>query len=288
MTPTVYYNGRLVPESEAHVGVDDGGWLHGAGLFETMRAESERVFRLDDHLSRLRRSAEVLLHVLHPEILPTGDDLSGLIRANGLRSARLRLTVSAGSMRGGDSTETPRLNVCVSVSPLAQPPPEVYARGVQVKLCSFRTSPSDPLAGHKCTSYLGRLLGLREAQRAQCFEALWFTTLNHLAEGSISNVFLVRDGALLTPPLSTPVLPGIARDTTLTLARALGIEAREQVLSIDDLLEAEEVFLTNIVFQVLPVVRIERRDIGEGAVGSMSKRLLNAFTDYVLRECGLS
>lgn len=285
MNPVVLLNGRFVDGSEARVGIDDGAWLHGAGLFETMRAENGRVFRAAAHLGRLRRSAEALLHAIHPEVLPGEAEFAELLRRNGLADARIRLTVSSGSMRPRSDEEGPQLTVCVSANSLSPPPSEAYTEGVTVKLCSFRTSPSDPLAGHKSTSYLARLLGLREAQKARCYEALWFTTRNHLAEGSISNVFVVRGGRLLTPPVETPVLPGVARATVMSLSDELGIESAEQFLSIDDLLDAEEVFLTNVVVQAVPVTRVERRDIGDGTVGPVSRRLLDAFREEVRKEC---
>src|SRR6185503_6692986 len=103
--------------------------------------------------------------------------------------------------------------------PLAGYSAELYAHGVQVIVCSYRASPTDPLGGHKTTSYFPRLLGLREAQQARCTEAIWFTTSKHLAEGCISNVFVVRDGAMKTPPLDTPVLPGIARGVVLEISQ---------------------------------------------------------------------
>ncbi len=155
-----------------------------------------------------------------------------------------------------------------------------------VMVSTFRQSPDDPIAGHKTTAYLPRLLALREAQHARCMEAIWFTTGNTLAEGSISNVFTVRDDMLSTPPLDTPVLPGIARGVVLELAARLGLKAREAALTIDDLLDADEVFLTNAIMQVMPVVRVEMHDIGKGTVGPVAKRLGEAYREVVRKECG--
>ena len=165
-------------------------------------------------------------------------------------------------------------------------PHDFYERGVHVAICTFRVSPSDPLAGHKTTSYLPRLLALRDAQQARCVEALWFTTANRLAEGSISNVWIVRDGVLKTPPLDTPVLPGLARGVVLEIAKEIGIETRSCPLTIDDLLDADEVLLSNAIMQVMPVIRVERRDIGTARVGPIAKRLLEEYRRLVRRECG--
>ena len=116
-------------------------------------------------------------------------------------------------------------------------------------------------------------------------ESIWFTTANHLAEGSISNVFVVHDGTLKTPPLDTPVLPGIARSVVLEIAREEAIETVECPLTIDNLLDADEILLTNAIMQVMPVIRVENHDISHGRVGLMAKRLLDQYRQRVRKEC---
>lgn len=285
MTATVYINGAFVTEQVAQVSVYDGGWLHGAGLFETMRAEGSRVFRLESHLKRLRRSANVILTPMERSDLPDETIFRELLERNGLKEARVRLTVSAGSMREADESNLRRLTVCATASPLSDYPAELYERGVSVAVCDYRQSTSDPLAGHKCTAYLPRLLGLRQAQQKRCLEAIWFTTLNKLAEGSISNIFVIRGGVLKTPPLDTPVLSGIARGLVLQIASECDIPCEQCPLSIDDLLDADEVILTNAIMQVMPVVRVERHEIGGGRVGPIGKRLYQEYRRRVQQEC---
>ena len=220
------------------------------------------------------------------EELPSRVDFLDLLERNDLPTARVRLTVSAGSMQGDPGAEAQPLTVCVTAAPLSPPPATVYENGVQVVVTEHRVSPSDPIAGHKTTAYLPRLLGLREAQRARCMEALWFTTSKYLAEGSISNVFVIHDGVLKTPPLDTPVLPGVARGAVLELAHKADIKAEECPLSIDDLLDAEEVFLTNVIIEVMPVVRVEKHDIADHRVGSKTRQMRKMFSDLVRKECG--
>jgi branched-chain amino acid aminotransferase len=283
MMETVWLNGDLLPASEARISVFDGGFLHGAGLFETMRAEHRRVFRLDRHLQRLRRSAARLLSPLDENVLPDTSAFESLLERNGLESARIRLTVTSGELRGDQVTATP--TVIATATQLSGYPAEMHERGIAVAICAFRTSPSDPLAGHKSTSYLPRLLGLRDAQQARCSEAIWFTTSKHLAEGSISNIFVIRDGVLRTPPLDTPVLPGIARELILELAGSIDLKVEETPLGIDDLLDADEVFLTNSMMQVMPVVRVEKHEIRGGVVGTSTRRLLGLYQETVRKEC---
>ena len=153
-------------------------------------------------------------------------------------------------------------------------------------ICPFRQSADDPIAGHKTTGYLPRLLGLREAQKAHCLEAVWFTTRNQLAEGSISNVFVVQGGVLKTPALATPVLPGLTRAAVLEVARKSGIETVETDLGIGDLLDADECFLTNTIMELMPVIRVERRDIKDGKVGPMTRKLGDLYRELVQEECG--
>ena len=283
MTKIVYFNGALVDAADAAIAIDDGGWLHGAGLFETIRARNGRLFRYDAHVERLRRSAERVLKPIERHALPGEETMRELLRRNELGDARVRLTVSAGPMRGAGS-DSESLTICAAASPLVGYPAELYQRGVQVIVSDFRVSPTDPLAGHKTTAYLSRLLALREAGRAHCTEAIWFTTENRLAEGSISNVFVIDGGTLKTPPIDTPVLPGVARGAVLELARAERMEALECPLTIDDLLDADEVILTNVIMQVMPVIRVEKHDIGAGKVGPVAIRLREAYDELVRVE----
>jgi len=279
----VYLNGEFVPISLATVSVTDGGWLHGAALFETMRAENGRVFRLESHVGRLLRSAAKLLRPVDRAELPSRVDFLDLLERNELKLARVRMTVSAGALADEERTG---FTVCVTASPLAPPDAQLYQSGVAVVICNFKVAPSDPLAAHKTTAYLARLLALRQTQSLKCAEALWFTTGNHLAEGSITNVFIAKNGLLTTPPESTPVLPGIARGIILDLARQADVSVRETPITIDDLFDADEVMLTSSIIQVLPVIRIEKHDVGDGLVGPLARRLLEAYRALVRKECG--
>jgi len=219
--------------------------------------------------------------------LPTEQELAELLERNNLRSARMRLTVSAGPMRGVADEAKSELSICTTAVPFVEYPAKFYEEGVQVIVCPYKQSADDPTAGHKTTCYLPRLLGLREAQKARCIEALWFNTRNELAEGSISNVFLATGGGLKTPPLDTPALPGIIREFVLHAAREAGIGTEEVRLTIDDLLAADECFLTNSIMGVMPVVRVERHDFKDGKVGPFTKQLSNAYRDVVRKECDL-
>lgn len=286
MSRVVQLNGEFVPLSEANVSVYDAGWLHGAGLFETMRAENRRVFRLQDHLDRLAASANEVLSPIDPDLLPDAEAVKILLERNDLTEARVRLTVSAGSVVEANEPQDRRLTVCITAAPLVAYPAELYKTGVAVLISKYRQSRHDPLAGHKTTSYLPRLMALKHAGQAQCMEALWFTSDNVLAEGSISNVFIVSESVVSTPPIETPILPGIARRIVLELCESQGLRVEERAISIDDLLDAEEVFLTNSIMQIMPVNRVEKRDIYGGKPGPVAADLLKGYRERVMRECG--
>lgn len=285
MTKYVHLNGAMVSEKEAHLDVYDAGFLHGAGLFETMRAENGFVFRLQAHLDRLMRSADQWQIPIRREDLPAAAVCEELLNRNQLKLARLRLTVTAGSVSTDQPHSQPSPTILLTVATIGGYPSTYYQRGVSVAICDYQLSLSDPLAGHKTTCYFPRLLGLRQAHDKHCVEALWFTTTKQLAEGCLSNVFIVRDGVIKTPPLDTPVLPGIARSVVLELASTLDQTVKEDSLTIDDLLDADEVFLTNSIMQVMPVTRVERHDINKGKIGSITVRLLEAYRNQVKQEC---
>lgn len=288
MKKIAYFNGEFLPEEQCRIGIDDGGFLHGAGLFETMRAEGGQVFLLEQHMSRLCRSASKLLRPIESSMLPTSMNFQELLERHGRPTARIRLTVTAGSMRTASDETEPRLNVCATVSSLTEYSPKLYEHGVTAVICDYRLSPSDPLAGHKTTCYLPKLMALRTAQAAGCMEALWFTTGNLLAEGSISNVFLVRDGSLLTPSLETPVLPGVVRGAVIKSAQSRGVTVEQRSLTVDDLLDANEVFLTNTMMKVLPVCSVEKHTIADGKVGDMTRVLSDDLNKLIRSECGRS
>lgn len=305
MRDIVYLNGQFVDASEARVSIFDGGFLHGTGLFETLRAEHGRVFQWDAHVGRLLRSAESLELMIRREDIPPRHMVESLLERNGLQSARLRMTVTVGDATRSVAASAPQATpasspvmddpemkrptptVCITADTLTAYPPELYERGMSVIISRRLQSATDPLVGHKTICYLPRLLALREAQRARCGEAIFFDEDHHLAEGAISNVFLVRKESVLTPPLSTPVLPGTARALVLRLAGELGLSVGdEDPLTINDLLDADEVFLTNALMQVMPVCRVEKRDIGCGRTGPITRRLYEAYRVAISEECG--
>ncbi len=277
-TEKVYLNGKIVEAAEATVPVTDSSYLYGIGLFETMRAVGGKVFGLREHLARLNKSAEALTIFNSYSDEQIEKAISQLLVTNELTEARLRLSISNGPVQTDGTALT---NLLITAATFAPYPDEYYDKGVRVILTDFRQNSQDPFSGHKTTCYGPRLTALKNAHEKLAAEALWFTTENALAEGSISNVFLVKDGTLYTPPVNTPVLPGIARKTVIDIAEELDINCYENPLRIDDLLGADEIFLTNVIMEVLPVVAVEAHTVGEGNPGEITKKIAQQYKEIL-------
>ncbi len=284
MAEQVFLNDKLVDIDKATISVTDSGFLYGAGLFETMRSHNGVVFALTDHLDRLFASADVLSINNPYDREYITEAINKVLLANKLTDARLRLTLTNGPM--AESEEQRKSTLLITAAKFRPYPPEYYKKGVLVVLCPFKQNPIDPASGRKTTSYFSRMIALNMAHQKRAAEAIWFTVDNRLAEGCISNVFLVKDSVLYTPPINTPVLPGVARKTVCLLAKQNSIKLTEKDLSIDDLLGADEIFLTNVIMQVMPITRVENHTVGDSRVGDVTKKLQTSFDRLVKNECG--
>lgn len=289
-------NGQLTPADATVIAASDAGFLHGAGLFETMRVRNGKIFRVADHLARISASARELDLTLSLGESQLADLVTDLLDANNLADARVRLTLTRGDLSTITAENpTPDVTLLITAAPFAAYPPELYAKGMTVVIGPYKQNVFNPLTGHKTTSYLDRLLALKQAQLARAGEALWFTPNNEtLAEGSISNVFIVdQQGILATPPVTMPdhpeqrlCLPGITRNVVLSIARDMQILPHERLLSISELLGAKEVFLTNAIMGIMPVTRIERHEVGNEKPGELTTKLREAYGKLLEAECG--
>jgi len=283
MAEKVFLNDRLVDIDKACISVTDSGFLYGAGLFETMRSYNGVVFALDDHLDRLFFSARSLSIENSYDKKFITDAIYKLLKANKLKDARLRLTLTGGPM--SEPEEKRRATLLITATKIQPYPPQYYKNGVLVVLCPFRQNVSEPIYRHKTTNYFSRMIALKLAHQKRAAEALWFTVDNRLAEGCISNVFLVKDSVLYTPPIETPVLAGVARKTVCQIALKNSIKLIEKDLSTDDLLAADEIFLTNVIMQIMPVSRVEKHTVADGKVRPMTRKLQKKFDEFVKVQC---
>jgi branched-chain amino acid aminotransferase len=262
----VYLDGAYLPSAEAKVAADDAGLLHGRGLFETFRARRGVVYLLERHFDRLETGAKILGIVLSHTLADLRAAVRMLTERCGLEDARVRLTLTAGSASG-------RPSLLIQARAATDYPQRLYERGMSAFVARVRRNETSPLTRVKSLNYLDSLLAREQARRADLDEALFLNTRGHLADGSATNVFLVRDGELFTPPVEDGALPGITRGAVLELARAARIDAREMSLTLDDLRHAEEAFLTNAVAGLLPLVAVDGAKVGSGRPGPLTRRL---------------
>ena len=275
-------DGVILPPEEAKVSVYDRGFLYGDSVFETIRTYGGEPFDLDGHLARLERSAERVAMALP---IPRADlalEVRRAIRAARNPESSIRVMLTRGSGPLGLDTElaTQPLRV-VLVEPLHPYPAVMYRDGV--KVITFRTQrASDEVAqGAKVANYLTSMMALREAKAAGAHEALILDGAGNVLEGTTSNVFIVDQGALLTPPEQAGILAGITRAHVLEAAGELGIPARLEVLPIERVAGAEEVFITSTVREIIPVVQVDARIIGSGAPGRVTRTIHAAFRQKV-------
>lgn len=282
----VFLNDKLIDINKASISVKDSGFLYGSGLFETMRCNNGIVFCLDDHLDRLFSSAVSLSisNTYGRQFII--DAVYKVLKANELTDARLRLTLTSGPM--STSEDKNKSTLLITATDLQPYPAEYYQKGILVVLCPYRQNVTEPIFGHKTTSYFSRMLALQAAHQKKAAEALWFTTTNLLAEGCISNVFLIKDSVIYTPLLTTPVLAGIARKAVCKIAANNSIKLVEKDLGIDDLLAADEIFLTNVIMKIMPVNSVEKHTVGDGKVGPVTKKMLKLFDNYIETRCSKS
>jgi branched-subunit amino acid aminotransferase/4-amino-4-deoxychorismate lyase len=267
-----------------------------------MRADGGCVFRLTAHLRRLRDSCEALFIPLQQKDDALAGAVTELLARNALADARLRLTVTRGSATP-DPLHGMRLDptAFITAAPLEPYAAEFYARGMTVRLVDeYKLNPYAITAGHKTLDYFGRLAALREANRLGAGEALWFDVHHYLQSGSVSNVFIVKDGELFTPPTprelreelapgalpyeKSSALPGVTRAAVIELARAAGIDVHLAGIDARALLDADEVFVTNSIMRVMPVCRIERKAMGADKRGPVTTVLAARLDELVRRE----
>ena len=287
MAEIIYLNGRLVARYEAKLSPFDHGFLYAYGLFETMRAYNGRVFRLERHLTRLYRSAEML--GLASRLAPFDLESACLetLQANKLKDARLRLTVTAGE---GDMIPDPSTctdpTVLVSTRSLIPLPPQKYELGFKAVLSSIHRNSQSPLSRLKSSCYLDNILARTEAKISGCDEAILLNEQGYLAEGSTSNILLVNKGMLITPSLESGVLPGITREAVLEIAQALNIKIVERHVELKELIGAEEAFITNSILEIMPLTWLGGKAIGASGVGKLTKDLIAAYRKLVNETIG--
>jgi branched-chain amino acid aminotransferase len=282
----IFLNGRLVPKEQAVVSVFDHGLLYGDGVFEGIRAYNGRVFRLKEHLERLFRSARAIVLEVGLTLPETQEAVLQTLRANKLKDAYIRLVVTRGvGDLGLDPKKCPRATVFVIADKITLYPEECYTDGLEVNTVSTRRTPSQALSPNiKSLNYLNNIMAKIEAGLSGVREAIMLSTEGYVAECTGDNLFYFKNGRLITPPTAAGALEGITRAVVMELAAAAGIAVEERFFTPFDLHTADEVFLTGTAAEVVPVVKIDARPIGDGRPGERTRRLIAAFRDLTQRD----
>lgn len=281
MALKIWLDGKLVDEADAKVSVFDHGLLYGDGVFEGIRFYRGRVFRLEEHITRLFDSARAILLKLPW----TNEDVCTAVRqtisANGLTDGYVRLVITRGAGGLGLSPylcETPSMFVIASSITLY--PEEYYTKGLSLVTCSTRRPTPGSLSPQvKSLNYLNNVMAKIEALKAGAMEGLMLNEQGFVAECTGDNVFMIKHGKITTPLVSDGGLDGITRGVIFELAEQLGIPMAEATLTRYDLYTSDECFLTGTAAEVIPVVAIDERPIGDGKVGETTLKMLAAFRE---------
>ena len=277
-------NGRITDAASATISVFDHGFLYGEGVYETLRTYDRVPFLWDRHMRRLRQSSALMAlpvpfedRQLLSAVEKTMAAHAGLVEAY----IRVLLTRGVGELSYNPAA-TPTPTTVIIVKPFPAPPERTFTEGLKLALVTVRRN--HPLALNpmiKSNNLINNALAMQEALRSGADEALMRNQAGDIVECSQSNFFIVRDGALLTPPLTAGLLPGITREYVMEIAASVGVPAREQRLTPDDLRTAEEAFITGTTREVTPVVRVDDLVIGDGRPGPISGQLLRRFRESV-------
>ncbi|HEX9780408.1 MAG TPA: branched-chain-amino-acid transaminase [bacterium] len=275
----VYLNGKFVHHSKASVSVFDHGLLYGDGVFEGIRSYGGRVFKLEAHIDRLFESARTIMLRIPMSRAELIEVVKSCLRVNRLRDAYIRLVVTRGvGDLGLDPRRCARQTVFVIADKIQLYPRSLYERGLDiVTVATQRNVPEALNPQIKSLNYLNNILAKIEAINAGYEEALMLSPSGYVTECTGENLFLVKDGALVTPPPYIGVLRGITRQTVMDLGRRMGLDVREDLLTRHDCFNAEEVFLTGTAAEIVPVVTIDGRVIGRGRPGPVTRRLQEEF-----------
>ena len=279
----VYIDGEYYPKSQAKISVYDHGLLYGDGVFEGIRAYNGIVFKLREHIDRLYRSAHaIMLQIPIPKeemikiVLET-------LRKNGLKDAYIRLVVTRGiGDLGLDPRKCPKPTIIVIADTIKLHKSEAKEKGVTAMLSWVKRDPVDATSHEiKSLNYLNSILAKIEANISGVDEAICLDKNGFVCEGVAENIFIIKKGKIFTPPSYTGALPGITGETVIKLARKLGYEVIEKNLTPYELFTAEEIFFTGTAAEIIPVREVNKRIIGNGKPGPVTKRLMEEFMRLV-------
>jgi branched-chain amino acid aminotransferase len=288
MERIIYYNGNFLPADNVAISPFNRGLLYGDGVFETLRAYRGHVFRLEQHLQRMQKG----LQILEIESRWVANDIERaiyeIIKLNNLSDASLRISAFRGDGEGPEPSKGLKASILISAKPFNNYRTEDYETGLHAYLVSMRRNSYSPLSRIKSLNYLDNILSRLEARKHNAQEALLLNTLGWVAEGATSNIFIIKEKMLITPPVNTGILPGITRDAVLEIAKDIDLQTQEEAFSPEELVCADESFLTNSLMEIMPLVMLNERKIGSGTPGPLTAELFQQYRKLVNRELHLS
>lgn len=275
----VFIDGQLLPKEDARVSVFDHGLLYGDGVFEGIRFYNGRVFRCEEHMDRLFDSAKAILLTPPMSKEETAQAMLDTIRANDLRDGYVRLVLTRGEGSLGLSPFLcPKASIIIIAAGIQLYKKECYENGLIVVTCGTRrNSPAALSPAVKSLNYLNNVMAKVEALQAGGDEGLMLNNEGYVAECTGDNVFTVKRGVIYTPPVSAGSLDGITRQVVIQIAKEMGIPLIEQNMTRYDIYTADEFFLTGTAAEVIPAVELDKRAIGDGKPGPITKRLIARF-----------
>jgi branched-chain amino acid aminotransferase len=275
----IYLDGKIVPESEAKISVFDHGLLYGDGVFEGIRIYNGRVFRLTEHLHRLYDCAKAICLTIPISFEEMEKATLDTVAANKLRDGYIRLVITRGvGSLGLNPYQCPKASVIIIASSISLYPAERYEQGLNLITCGTRRPNSAALSPQvKSLNYLNNIMAKIECMQAGCDEGIMLNDQGYVSECTGDNVFIVKNGKITTPPISSGALDGITRRAVIGLLGEMGIPCAEAVMTRFDIYTADECFLTGTAAEVIAAVQYDRRPIGDGKPGKITNDLIQRF-----------
>ncbi|MDD5261333.1 MAG: branched-chain-amino-acid transaminase [Methylacidiphilales bacterium] len=282
----IYIDGKFYGKEDAKISVFDHGLLYGDGIFEGIRAYNGRVFMLEEHIDRLYDSAKAILLEIPISKKEMTEALLETCRQNNLKECYIRLVVTRGTGNLGLSPDRcERPTIFIIAASLELYPENFYKEGLAVVTASTqRTSPAALNPAVKSLNYLNNVMAKLEGKLAGVHEVIMLNSEGLVAECSGDNIFAIKNGRMTTPPIYMGALGGITRMALFKLAKELGVELHEVPMTRYDLFVADEIFLTGTGAEVIPVVKVDGRTIGEGSVGAWTRKFMGAYHDLTRRS----
>ncbi len=285
MTETyIFYNDQIIPDRNAKISPFTRGLHYGDGVFETMRSYKGKVFYFHEHAKRLKRGLEIL------QIKSAWDDAEilyatkKLLEANNLSDSAIKIL----AFRQGATGPTPDLNasadMLITTCRFDHDKKTRYEQGIRGHVVSMKRNPLSPVVFIKSLNYLDNIMGRVEAEQNSSDEALFLNIHGRIAEGATSNIFIVSNGVIFTPPVHEGILNGITRQAILEIATNTGIKCVEKELMPEELTTSDEAFLTNSLMEIMPLISVNNKNIGDGNPGPITKKMIAEYKNIVFKN----